>query len=190
MASKQELSTPSPLSDTVLRQRPERFERILGITVADFDLLVKRVKAVRLAAMLKRRVIWEPERVQRLHERTSKTIATDVCMTLLYQRQYMTQEVVAACFGIEQGALCTIIKRTEALLPAALPTPEHLADALATTIEAMPAETFENTGLSLVLDGVEQPTQRPQNTEQQREQYSGKKNSIRSKRKSGQRIQA
>jgi hypothetical protein len=175
MSSNQELPTVSPLSEKVLRKRPERFERILGITVTDFDLLIQRLKAVRLGMMLKRRVLWESERIQRLHERTSDDIATDVCITLLYQRQYMTQEVLAACFDMEQGSISTIIKRTEALLPHALPTPEHLSDAVATTMEAMPAETLDSNGLSLVLDGTEQHTQRPQNDAQQRAQYSGKK---------------
>ena len=190
MPSSQDISTVSPLSEKVLRERPERFERILGITVTDFDLLLQRLKAIRLDMMLKRRVLWEPERVQRLHERTSQEMATDVCITLLYQRQYMTQEVLAACFGMEQGSICTLIKRTEALLPHALPTPEHVSNALATTMEVMPAETFDNNGLSLVLDGVEQHTQRPENDVQQRAQYSGKKKFIRSKHKSWQRLQA
>jgi Helix-turn-helix of DDE superfamily endonuclease len=166
----------SPLSSASLRQSPKRFERIIGMSVENFDDVVARVSQKRLESLLSKQVLWDAERTERLHERTSGELPEQVCITLLYQRQYMTQEVLGACFGIEQGSLSNIIARIEPWLEAALPTPEALSHSIADHIEAMPAEMVENFSIVAIGDGAEQAKQRPVNAEEQREDYSGKKN--------------
>lgn len=165
----------SPLSSASLRQNPKRFARIIGLSVEDFDAVVERVSKRRLDELLARQVLWGAERTRRLHERTSRDLPEHVCITLLYQRQYMMQEVLGACFGIEQGSVCTIIKRIEPWLELALPTPEALSHSIADAIEAMPPELVEPFTIVVVGDGAEQAKQRPSDAEEQREGYSGKK---------------
>jgi hypothetical protein len=168
----------SPLSSVSLRQNPKRFERIIGLRIEDFDDVVRRVSQLRLRELLARQVLWDAERTERLHERTSGNLAEQVCITLLYQRQYMMQEVLGACFGIEQGSVSNIVKRIEPWLAAALPTPEALSHRIAETIEAIPPEMVETFRMVVIGDGAEQAKQRPGNAEEQREDYSGKKKSI------------
>jgi hypothetical protein len=176
----------SPLSSAYLRQYPKRFERIIGLSVANFDDLVKRVRQQRLKDLLTRQVLWEAERTERFHERTSRDLAEHVCITLLYQRQYMMQEVLGACFGIEQGSVSNIIARIEPWLMASLPTPEALSHRIADRIEAMPAERVESFSIVAIGDGAEQATQRPVDATEQKKDYSGKKTSIRIKFKSSE----
>lgn len=165
----------SPLSSVSLRQNPKRFERIIGLCVEDFDDVVRRVSQQRFQELLARQVLWDRDRTERLHERTSGDLAEQVCITLLYQRQYMMQEVLAACFGIEQGSVSNIVKRIEPWLAAALPTPEALSHRIAETIEAMPPEIVETFRIVAIGDGAEQAKQRPTDADEQREGYSGKK---------------
>ena len=167
----------SPLSSVHLRQKPQRFERIIGMSVERFDRLVERIKEHRLRELRQKRVLWEDDRIQRLHERTSTDLAEQVCITLLYQRHYMTQEVLSACFDLEQGSVCTIIQRIEPWLEASLATPEALSSAVADAIEAMAPEAVEGFQAILIGDGTEQPTERPSDESKQRRHYSGKKTS-------------
>jgi DDE superfamily endonuclease/Helix-turn-helix of DDE superfamily endonuclease len=171
---KSELSQ-SPLSSAYLRHHPKRFERIIGLSVEQFDHLVQRVDQHRLDDLLARQVLWDAERTERLHKRTNNDLAEHVCITLLYQRQYMMQEVLGACFGIEQGSVSNIIARIEPWLEASLPTPEALSNRIADTVEKMPPEQVETFSVVIIGDGAEQAKQRPQNAEEQHEDYSGKK---------------
>jgi hypothetical protein len=171
---KSELSQ-SPLSSAYLRHYPKRFERIIGMSIECFDDLVRRVSQQRLEELLSTQVLWDAERTRRMHERTSSDLAEQVCITLLYQRQYMVQEVLGACFGIEQGSVSNIIARIEPWLEAALPTPEALSHSIAERIEAMPAEKVESFSIVAIGDGAEQAKQRPKDAEEQRKDYSGKK---------------
>jgi hypothetical protein len=165
----------APLSSASLRKDPPRFERVLGMSVENFDQVLKRVTQLRLEALLSARICWEAERVVRLHERTSEDLAEQLCITLLYQRQYMTQEVIGASFGIKQGSVSNIIKRIEPLVLKALPTPEAVSHRIAECIEVMPAQTVENFQMVVIGDGAEQPCQRPGNADEQKARYSGKK---------------
>jgi hypothetical protein len=171
---KSELSE-SPLSSAYLRHYPKRFERIIGMSVENFDDVVRRVSQKRLQALLAAQVLWDADRTERLHKRTSHDLAEQVCITLLYQRQYMMQDVLGACFGIEQGSVSNIITRIEPWLALALPTPEALSHSIAEHIEAMPPEIVETFSIVAIGDGAEQAKQRPKNAEEQREDYSGKK---------------
>lgn len=168
----------SPLSSAYLRQYPKRFERIIGMSVENFDNLVERISQRRFQELLAQQVLWDADRIGRMHERTSRDLAEQVCITLLYQRQYMVQEVLGACFGIEQGSVSTIIARIEPWLEAALPTPEALSHSIAERIEAMPAEAVESFSVVAIGDGAEQAKQRPTDADEQRKDYSGKKKSI------------
>jgi len=165
------------LSPEVLRMNPKRFALVFGVSVAEFDAIVVGVKAERLEQLKRELVLWDEPRISKIHSRSGQILSRDVAITLLYQRQYMTQEVLGACFGMDQGSICTIIQRTEVLLAATLPTPERLSEALADVVEEMPAESFETMNLAVIIDGAEQVVQRPKDAEVQGKRYSGKKNS-------------
>lgn len=98
---------------------------------------------------------------------------------LFYFKCYPLQEVLAWLFGMSQPQACEWIKRltpqvnavlgTELLLPARRP-----AD-LETLLKEVPELRL------LVLDGVERPVRRPQDKDQQKKLYSGKKKAHRKK---------
>ena len=92
---------PSLLSYSNLRHTPERFHRVLRLTVWEFDTLLEHIYQ------------------KQLHTDPAYTInelAEEVCITLLHIHQSMSIEVLEASFGIEQIALISIITRTRLLV--------------------------------------------------------------------------
>ncbi len=74
------------------------------MSVENFDDLLERVSQERLQSLLAAQVLWDADRTERLHENTSKDLAEHRCITLLYHRQYMMQEVLGAVLVWNKGA--------------------------------------------------------------------------------------
>lgn len=173
--------TVTPLMPEALRSEPKRFQAVFGVSVVEFEKIVEHCKQGLYEQLRREIVLWEAERIRKLHKRMIPTMERDVAITLLYQRRYMTQEVLGASFGMRQGSISTIIRRTELLLEATLPTAARVSEALSDVVEAMPAESFAVMNLGFITDGVEQQTQRPKDSVAQRERYSGKKKAMHSR---------
>lgn len=172
------VKTVNRLSPEALRSEPKRFEAVFGVNVGEFDKIVEHCKLALYEQLRREIVLWETERIAKLHKRMIVIMERDVAITLLYQRHYITQEVLGASFGMKQGSICTIIRRTEHLLEATLPTGSRISEALSDVVEEMPVESFEVMNLGFIIDGVEQQTQRPKDSVAQRERYSGKKKAM------------
>ena len=96
----------SPLASSNLRRTPERFHRILGLTVSEFDTLLEHM-------------------YQKQHHTDPaypiSELAEEVCITLLHIHQSMSMDVLEASFGIEQNALIPMITRTRPLIQESAP---------------------------------------------------------------------
>lgn len=94
----------SPLSSIQLRQTPERFEHIMGLSVRDFDALLLHLGDITNEAQ----------------RSSTEELAEEVSIALLSRRQSMTQEMLSACFGREEAAVGEIIHRLQTRLEDAL----------------------------------------------------------------------
>jgi len=120
----------SPLSSVQLRQTPERFEYIMGLSVSDFDALLQRLGDT----------TNEPQRS------SAEKLAEEVSIALLFMRQSMSQEVLSVCFGIEEAVVGDIVNRLPSRLEAtqaphhksssAIRSRKHLLDSQKNKIEA------------------------------------------------------
>ena len=83
------------------------------------------------------------------------------------------QEVMSLLFGLSQAQANQWIHRLTPVLQSALGYEKQLPERKASTLEQVLAAC---PGLEMVIDGTERRIQRPQDKEQQKQNYSGKKN--------------
>lgn len=100
------------------------------------------------------------------------TLADKLLFILFYFRQYPTQETLAFLFGFSQGQACTWIHRLTGVVNRALGYELQLPARDPQTLETVLAECAE---LEFLIDGTERPIRRPQDPEQRKTDYSGKK---------------
>lgn len=165
----------SPLSSVHLRQQPKRFETLLGLIPAQFDVLFDQVSEAELTRQSARHRLWTAERVARLVAKDRPILREYLSVTLLYLRQYPIQEVLAASFGLSQGHVSKIIQRITPLLEQVLPTPAVTVDALVAWLETLPAALRAEYAAPVIIDATEQRIERSLAEPQQRQDYSGKK---------------
>ena len=100
-----------------------------------------------------------------------------VLAVLSYLRLHLTQELVAAWFGMAQYDISRDLRRLLPLIERHLPVPVILQPISAESGPVEPAVELVSwlKDLIAILDATEQPIERPQDAEPQREYYSGKK---------------
>ena len=91
---------------------------------------------------------------------------------MFYLRHYPTQEVLGFLFGISQGQANQWIHRLTPLVKKALGDEKELPGRTAADAQELMEACPE---LEFILDGTERPVRRPQDSEDRREDYSGKK---------------
>lgn len=166
----------SPLSPDLLRHHPQRFERLLGLSVDAFDTLFEKVYIAELARQKRLHPLWTSERVERMVQNHRPVFQAYLVITLFYLRQYPLQEVLAASFGLSQGNISKIIDRMSRLLEQVLPTPEVTVKAILAFVQSLPEEVLEESAAPIIIDATEQRIERSGDPEKQRADYSGKKN--------------
>lgn len=112
--------TRSPLSSIQLRQNPERFKNLLGISVCDFDDLVSKLSLYHNDFF------------------SSIELADAVCITLLHKEQTVNQELLAACFSVEQIDITNIIQSVEPQISAH--SAAHRGDVVTSTVPNLSTE--------------------------------------------------
>lgn len=110
-------------------------------------------------------------------KKISRSERTHLFITLLWLRNYFTDDVIAALFHLSNFALNRMIKRTlnaldESLPDIKWPTDEEFEQPRMKFIDVLPDE-FGN--MFLVVDGTEIPVRRPKNRQLQKQLYSTKK---------------
>jgi len=149
-----------------LKQRPKEFLACTGLCCDEFDtLLPSWIDA------------WERNAKQYYFSRAGrKPILSDdrekLLFILVYYKIYPLQSVQGVLFGMSQGQASYWIHRLTTVLMMALNTeqclPERNPARLPEILEQYPT-------LSYIIDGVEHPRQRPQNSDDRHDFYSKKK---------------
>jgi IS5 family transposase len=128
------------------------FVRLTGLTVAEFETVLGRVRVAWDAQEGKKAVSGRPHALMGLENH--------LLALLVYYRSYTTQEFIGYIFGCDAAAICRGIKRLEPLLAGVMAIKKDR------TLRKEEVEV-------LLIDATEQPIERP--TRGQRKHYSGKK---------------
>lgn len=135
-----------------LSQKPVIFNRLVGMKVEDFDLILEK-----LTPLWKGKVIAAYLRPGR---KFKLTLDDMLMMLLMYYRCHTSHAYLGFLFGIDDSRVCRLFKKIEPLLASvvAIRKERHLSQ-----------EELEN----LIIDATEQPIERPK--KRQKKYYSGKK---------------
>lgn len=168
----------SPHSSVRLREKPERFLTLLGVTVEQFDAIYTKLHQYEVLQRQRSHPLRRRERVEKMIARSAEALREYLCITLLYIRQYNIQEVLAASFDLSQAQVSKIVNRISKILEEILPVPANAVLALSERIEQMDPTLRNDYSATLIIDASEQRIERSQNQQQQRQDFSGKKNTI------------
>jgi len=173
-----------------LRKSPKLFLSSTGMRLDRFEQLLPAFEAAyeQLEAQRKQRVVKTGLKRQR-KPGAGASFATDMTerllMVLLYYRLYLTQEFMTLLFNVEdKSSICRAISQMHPVFEAVLPVPERarktvfdLAEKETRRRRINNIEDFKESypELSILIDGVEQPKQRPKDKQKRKSDYSGKK---------------
>jgi hypothetical protein len=156
-----------------LRQSPVVFGHLTGLTVAVFDELAARVVPAVEAAHKK--TLERPNRQRAVGGGDDFDLITadQVLMTVIWLRQYPTNEVLGFLFGVSDSTASRVRTRCLPVLEQAGRDTMRMPDPGVARRKRLPALLADTPGLVVVIDSFEQRTQRPKR--RQRAYYSGKK---------------
>ncbi len=165
-----------------LSRKENIFQRIVGLNFKQLDQLTKAIKP-----------LWEKSEKERLdraerkrsigggHPYKLETLREKIIATLIYYKQYPTQEFLGIMLGIDQSAISRLLQKM-------LPLIEYAADPELRTYLAQAKEDWEKKKVSnwneffqkhpdlrdVSEDATEQQCFRATNYEEQKKYYSGK----------------
>lgn len=156
-----------------LRKRPAVFGHLTGLTVVAFDELAAEVVPVVEAAH--RQTLDRPDRQRAIGGGDHFDLATadQLLLTVIWLRQYPTNEVLGFLFGVSDSTAGRVRTRCLPVLEQAGRDTMRMPDPGAARRKRRPGLLADTPGLAVVIDSFEQRTQRPQR--RQRAYYSGKK---------------
>jgi len=158
-----------------LAKKPKLFLNFTGLSVQAFEQLLPAFEAAYETDLLRRdEQRTTPRQRQRGGGRSSAVpeIADKLVFILVYFRFYPVQVLQGFLFALSQPQANDWIHRLTPILNDALgyeqQLPARRTKDIATLLQVCP-------GLEFMIDGTERPVRRPQDGEQQRAKYSGKK---------------
>jgi hypothetical protein len=156
-----------------LRKRPAVFGHLTGLTVAAFDELAAEVVPAVEAAH--RRKLDRPGRQRAVGGGDDFDLSTadQLLLTVVWLRQYPTNEVLGFLFGVSDSTASRARARCLPALEQAGKDTMRMPDPGAARRKRLPTLLADTPGLAVVVDSFEQRTQRPKR--RQRAYYSGKK---------------
>lgn len=156
-----------------LRTHPAVFAHLTGVTVGVFDDLAADVAPAVEAAH--RRRLDRPDRERAIGGGDDFDLSwhDQVLLTVIWLRQYPTNEVLGFLFGVSDSTASRVRTRCLPALEAAGRATMRMPDPGAARRKKLPALLADTPGLAVVIDSFEQRTQRPKRS--QRAYYSGKK---------------
>lgn len=152
----------SPTKASRLRQKPDTFRRLTGITPEDFGQIMEELPALYEEAEKER--LSRPDRERAIGGGRNFKLALEdrLLMLLMYYRLYITHEFLGFLFGIDDSNVGRNINPLEPLLAELFHVERRRIDVDEEEIE------------TLFFDATEQPIQRPGSKKPRREYYSGK----------------
>jgi DDE superfamily endonuclease/Helix-turn-helix of DDE superfamily endonuclease len=156
-----------------LRKHPAVFRHLTGVTVAVFDELAAEVVPAVEAAHRAR--LDRPDRQRAIGGGDDFDLPTadQVLMTVIWLRQYPTNEVLGFLFGVSDSTASRTLARCLPALERAGKDTMRMPDPGRGRRRRLPALLKGTPGLAVVIDSFEQRAQRPKR--RQRAYYSGKK---------------
>jgi hypothetical protein len=156
-----------------LRKHPAVFRHLTGITVAVFDALADVVVPAVEAAH--RKGLDRPDRQRAIGggDDFDLPLVDHLLATIVWLRQYPTQEVLGFLFGVSDSTARRAVERCLPVLEKAGKDTMRMPDPGRGRRKKLPALLADTPGLAVVIDSFEQRTQRPKR--RQRAYYSGKK---------------
>ena len=156
-----------------LRKHPAVFRHLTGVTVAVFDELAAEVVPAVDAAHRAR--LDRPGRQRAIGGGDDFDLPTadQVLMTVIWLRQYPTNEVLGFLLGVSDSTASRTLARCLPALERAGKDTMRMPDPGRGRRKRLPALLKDTPGLAVVIDSFEQRTQRPKR--RQRAYYSGKK---------------
>jgi DDE superfamily endonuclease/Helix-turn-helix of DDE superfamily endonuclease len=156
-----------------LRQHPAVFRHLTGITVEVFDALTDVVVPAVEAAH--RKGLDRPDRQRAIGggDDFDLPLVDHILATIVWLRQYPTQEVLGFLFGVSDSTAKRAVDRCLSVLEKAGKDTMRMPDPGRGRRKQLPALLKDTPGLAVVIDSFEQRTQRPKR--RQRAYYSGKK---------------
>jgi hypothetical protein len=146
------------------RKKPRVFQQLTGLKIKEFDKLKE--------AFQKAYEEEEPRDSPAGRKAVLRTYEDKLFFILFYLRHYPTQEVLGFLFGISQGQANQWIHRLTPIVKKALGNEGELPGRTAADTQELMEACPE---LEFILDGTERPVRRPQDSEDRRKDYSGKK---------------
>jgi hypothetical protein len=156
-----------------LRTHPAVFGHLTGLTVAAFDELAAAVVPAVEAAHLAKLDRPDRQRAVGGGDDFDLSTADQVLLTVIWLRQYPTNEVLGFLFGVSDSTASRARARCLPALEQAGKDAMRMPDPGAARRKRLPALLKDTPGLAVVIDSFEQRTHRPQR--RQRAYYSGKK---------------
>jgi DDE superfamily endonuclease/Helix-turn-helix of DDE superfamily endonuclease len=156
-----------------LRTHPAVFRHLTGLTVTAFDALAADVVPAIQAAH--RAALDRPDRHRAIGAGGEFALGADdqVLLTVVWLRQYPTQEALGFLFGVSDSTALRAVRRCLPVLERAGQDAMRMPDPGAGRRKRLPALLGDTPGLAVVIDTFEQRTHRPKR--RQRAYYSGKK---------------
>ena len=169
-----------------LRRRPASFLRLSGLSVEQFDEVLRPLKATYASFNCQR--LARPQRQRQVGGGRQFQLALEerVLLVLVWVRLYVTNEVLGYLFGLDASNISRNRRGILPLVEAHVPVPCHLR---CTGARKPPGPSRRRRKIGtvaellkqypelrdLIVDTTEQPIQRPQHPRRQRQHYSGKK---------------
>lgn len=156
-----------------LRKQPAVFAHLTGLTVAAFDELAAAVAPAVEAAH--RKALDRPGRKRAVGGGDNFDLATadQLLLTVVWLRQYPTNEVLGFLFGVSDSTASRARSRCLPALERAGKDTMRMPDPGVARRKRLPALLADTPGLAVVIDSFEQRAHRPKR--RQRAYYSGKK---------------
>ena len=156
-----------------LRKHPAVFKHLTGLVVAVFDELAAGV--VPVVEDTHRKKLDRPDRQRAVGGGDSFDLSTadQLLLTVIWLRQYPTNEVLGFLFGVSDSTASRVRARCLPALERSGKDTMRMPDPGASRRKRLPAVLADTPGLAVVIDSFEQRTQRPKR--RQRAYYSGKK---------------
>jgi hypothetical protein len=156
-----------------LKTHPSVFRHLTGLTVPVFDALAADV--VPAIEVAHRQSLDRPDRERAIGAggEFGLTTADQVLLTVVWLRQYPTQEVLGFLFGVSDSTALRAVRRCLPVLERAGKDTMRMPDPGPGRRKKLPAVLADTPGLAVVIDTFEQRTHRPRR--RQRAYYSGKK---------------
>jgi DDE superfamily endonuclease/Helix-turn-helix of DDE superfamily endonuclease len=156
-----------------LKTHPSVFRHLTGLTVPAFDALAADV--VPAVEVAHRQSLDRPDRERAIGAggEFGLTTTDQVLLTVVWLRQYPTQEVLGFLFGVSDSTALRAVRRCLPALEQAGKDTMRMPDPGPGRRKKLPALLADTPGLAVVIDSFEQRTHRPRR--RQRAYYSGEK---------------